>query len=123
MDLVVVIWEIHFTLLLFKFAQLATSLITSVHKEEKIEQHPSSEFSIPKFFYTNAESLNPDKVAEIETLARILKPTVLGVTEVHHQNIDLLNINVLHKYFKLRPDDHPLGKRGDGVVSYKLLVT
>jgi hypothetical protein len=111
-DLVVVIWETNLTSALQIFSTYHKSNNTSLTKRTKIKDYLSSEFSLPN---DNGESLNLDKVVEIETLARIVKPTVLVVTEVHCQNINLPNINGFNKYFMLRPDDIPLGKRGGGI--------
>ena len=75
-------------------------------------------FSFPRFIYANAESLNFDKVAELESLAQATKASVLMVSEVHRQNPELLKIGGFDEFIKIRPDDHPLGKKGGGVLIY-----
>ena len=70
----------------------------------------------PSLLTLNAESLNQDKIAELEGYADVLKPSIIAVTEVHRQSSDHLKIKNFTEFIKLRPDDHSLGKKGGGVM-------
>ena len=91
---------------------------TRTSNTTKVKYYNSDVFSFPRFIYANAESLNFDKVAELESLAQATKASVLMVSEVHRQNPELLKIGGFDEFIKIRPDDHPLGKKGGGVLIY-----
>ena len=84
----------------------------------KVKYYNSDVFYFSSFIYANAESLNFDKVIELESLAQATKASVLMVSEVHRQNPELLNIGGFDELIKVRPDDHPLGKKGGRVLIY-----
>ena len=91
---------------------------TRTSNTTKVKYYNSDVFSFPRFIYANAESLNFDKVAELESLAQATKASVLMGSEVHRQNPELLIIGGFDEFIKIRPDDHPLGKKGGGVLIY-----
>jgi hypothetical protein len=67
---------------------------------------------------SNAESLNFEKVNELDTLSKIYRLDVIAITEVQAQNLHMLRINYFSQFIKLRPENHPLGKRGVGILFF-----
>ena len=55
-------------------------------------------------------------MTELEVLSQFYKIDVIAVTEVQAQNPDLLKINNCSQFTKSRPHDHPLGKKGGGIL-------
>ena len=66
----------------------------------------------------NAESLNFEKLVELEATAKLNHIDIIAVTEVQAQNPDLLKMTGFQEFIKLRPVDHPLGKKGGGVMIF-----
>ena len=84
---------------------------------KKKSQYPNR-FKFPTFLLTNAESLNFDKITELEGISKIHKINIIAVTEVQSQNPDFLKISNYTQFIKLRPPDHPLGKKGGGILFF-----
>ena len=78
----------------------------------------SNRFTFPKLLVTNAESLNFDKLIDLEALCQVHKIDVIAVTEVQAQSPDLLKINNYSQFIKLRPHDDPLGKKEGGILLF-----
>jgi len=57
-------------------------------------------------------------VSEIEALSQLHKINVVTVTEVQAQSPGLLKINNCSQIIKPRPHNHPLGKKGDGILLF-----
>jgi len=57
-------------------------------------------------------------LTELEALSQLHKIDVIAVTEVQAQNPDLLKINNYSKFIKPPPHDHPLGKKGGGILLF-----
>jgi hypothetical protein len=47
----------------------------------------------------------------------MLGSSVICVSEVHRQDLNLLRVPNFSSFIKLRPDDHPLGKKGGGIMT------
>lgn len=90
---------------------------TKRNKTRSVEKDVNQDrYQFPSLLILNAESLNQDKIAELEGYADVLKPSIIAVTEVHRQSSDHLKIKNFTEFIKLRPDDHSLGKKGGGVM-------
>ena len=57
-------------------------------------------------------------MAQLESLAQVTKASVLMVSEVYQQNPEVLKTGCFDEFIKMWPDDHPLGKKGGGVLIY-----
>ena len=67
---------------------------------------------------SNAESLNFEKLNELDTLSKIYRLDVIAITEVQAQNLHMLKIDNFSQFIKLRPENHPLGKKGGGILFF-----
>ena len=75
-------------------------------------------YHFPVFLLMNAESLNYEKLLELEATAILNHINIIAVTEVQAQNPYLLKMTAFQKYIKLHQVDHPLGKKGGGVLIF-----
>jgi len=67
--------------------------------------------TIPSLLLRNAESLNFEKIVELEITVNYLASDLICLTEVQSQNLDNLKIAYFNELVKLRLHDHYLGKR------------
>jgi len=69
-------------------------------------------FVFPKLLVTNAESLNFEKLTELEVVSESHLIDIIAVTEVQSHDPGSLHLTNYSEFIKLRPSDHPLGKKG-----------
>ena len=75
-------------------------------------------FEIPTLLLSNAESLNLEKLNELDSFSKIYRSDIIAITEVHAQNTQMLKMNNFTQFIKLRPETHPLGKKGGGICLF-----
>ena len=59
----------------------------------------------------STESLNFEKLVELEATAKLNHIDIIAVTEVKAQNPDLLQMTSFQEFIRLHSVDHPLGKK------------
>ena len=80
-------------------------------------------FVFPKLLVTNVESLNFEKLTELEVVSEPNLIDIIAVTEVQSHDPGSLRLTNYSELIKLRPSEHPLGKKGGGVLFFLLRVT
>ena len=76
-----------------------------------VEEFDRKRYHFLVFLLTNDETLNFEKLVELEAPAKLNHIDIIAVTEVQAQNSDLLIMTGFRKFIKLRPVDRPLGKK------------
>ena len=67
--------------------------------------------NFPIFFLTNAKRLHFEKLVELEATVKLNHIDMIAVSEVQTQIPDLLKMTGFLEFIKLRPVDHPMGKK------------
>ena len=75
-------------------------------------------FKFPTLLLSNAESLNFEKLNELDSFSKIYRSDIIAITEVHAQNTHMLKMNNFTQFIKLRPETHSLGKKGSGILFF-----
>ena len=75
-----------------------------------------SHFKFPKSVIPNTKSLNFDKLMELKVLSEFNQSDVTVVTEVQSNDLRSLCLPKYSVSIKLCPLDHPLGKKGGGIM-------
>ena len=90
---------------------------TKVNERKVVEKEvPQSHF--PSLLTLNAESLNVDKMGELEGCVQVTGADIITVTEEHKQSSEHLTIQGYKQFIKLRHQNHLLGKKGGDVACF-----
>ena len=71
---------------------------------------------------SNAESLNFDKLNELDSFSKIYRSDTIAITEVHAQNTHMLKMNNFSQFIKLKPETPLLVIKGVEFFSLSVMI-
>ena len=72
----------------------------------------------PKLLVTNVESLNFEKLTKLEVVSESKEIDIVAITKVQSHDPGSTRLKNYSELSKLCPLDHPLGKKGCGVLFF-----